>query len=215
MQNVFEKIMELKPETWAILVSLIAMAVLLILFRKKWNTRMLAYAAICIAIGFVLSCIRLYRMPQGGSVTPGSMFPVMLFSWAFGPTAGITASVAYGLLQLLQDFYAMHPVSLIMDYVLAFGMLGLTGFFKKNLTLGIFVAGVGRWLWHFLSGFIFFAEYAWEGWNPVPYSAVYNLSVIGPDLLICIALSLIPRVKRFAETFRNNAQPIVRESSRK
>ena len=56
---------------------------------KKWNARTVAFGAISIALSLVLSCIRLYRMPQGGSVTLGSMLPIMLFSAAYGVGPGL------------------------------------------------------------------------------------------------------------------------------
>jgi thiamine transporter len=197
-QSVFERVMEFKPATWGMIITLVALAIVFLLFRKKWDTRMLTYGAICIAIAFVLSYIRIWRMPQGGSITPASMFPIMLFAWVFGPRAGISAAVIYGAMQLFQDFYVVHLLSLVMDYILAFACLGLTGFFKKNITLGIVVACVGRWFWHTLSGYIFFAEYTWAGWNPLLYSIVYNFLVVGAEGLVCIVVSQIPRVRSFA-----------------
>ena len=155
--SIFEKFAEIKTATWISLFALVALALILLLAKKKWDTRALTYGAMCIALSFILSYIRLYRMPQGGSITPGSMLPLMLYAYAFGPSAGMAAGVVYGLLQLLQDFYVMHPVSLIMDYILAFAMLGCAGFAKKHLSWGVLIAGAGRWFWQFLSGFIFFA----------------------------------------------------------
>lgn len=203
----FENLLSLKAATWGCLAALIVVAVILIFCRKKWNTRMVTYGAVCIALSFILSCIRLYRMPQGGSITPGSMLPMMMYSYAFGPAAGIAAGAVYGLLQLLQDFYVTHPISLLMDYVLAFAMLGLAGFSKKKLCWGVLMAGAGRWFWHFLSGFIFFAEYAWDGWNPVVYSGVYNAIVVFPDVLICFVIALIPAIDRLANDLKAKMRP--------
>lgn len=200
--EVFSEFASLKAATWISLAALLALAAILVLCRKKWDTRMLTYGAMCIALSFILSYIRLYRMPQGGSITPGSMLPMMLYAYAFGPSAGIAAGVVYGLLQLLQDFYVMHPVSLIMDYILAFAMLGFAGFARRHLAAGALLAGAGRWLWHFLSGFIFYGMYAWEGWNPIVYSAVYNAIVIGPDLLICVGIACIPAIDRLANNLK-------------
>lgn len=201
--DMFSKFPEIKTGVWISLAAILVFGLLLILFRKRWTTRMLTYGAVCIALSFILSYIRIYRMPQGGSITPGSMLPLMLYSYVFGPAAGISAGAIYGLLQLFQDFYVVHPVSLLMDYVLAFAMLGLAGFSKKHLAPGVLLAGVGRWFWHFLSGFIFFGSYAWEGWNPVAYSAVYNGIVIGPDLLICFVIALIPAISHLADRLRD------------
>ena len=188
--DMFYKFPEIKPVVWISLAAIVVFGLLLFFFRKKWTTRMLTYGAMCIALSFVFSYVRLYRMPQGGSITLASMLPLMVYAYVFGPAAGISAGAVYGILQLVQDFYVVHPVSLLMDYILAFAMLGLAGCFKKNIIPGVILAGIGRWFWHFLSGFIFFGSYAWEGWNPVAYSAVYNGIVIGPDLLICLILAI-------------------------
>ncbi len=203
--SIFSEFAEIKPATYIFLLALVTLGVLLLLMRsKKWSVRALTFGALCIAISFILSYLKFYSFPQGGTVTPGSMFPLMLYSYAFGPVAGFSAGVLYGLLQLFQDFYVTHPLSLIMDYVLAFGMLGLASLPKKNLTLAVLLAGFGRWFWHFLSGFLFFAEYAWEGWNPILYSAVYNMLYIGPDLIICVIISLIPRIRKLGADLREN-----------
>lgn len=204
--SIFEKFAEIKTATWISLFALVALGLILLLAKKKWDTRALTYGAMCIALSFILSYIRLYRMPQGGSITPGSMLPLMLYAYAFGPSAGMAAGVVYGLLQLLQDFYVMHPVSLIMDYILAFAMLGCAGFAKKHLSWGVLIAGAGRWFWQFLSGFIFYGMYAWEGWNPVVYSAAYNGLVIGPEIIICMIIACIPAIDRMANQLKTNVR---------
>ena len=72
---------------WIAVGVLVALGVILLAIgktSKKWTAKTVAFGALAIALSFVLSCIRLYRMPQGGSVTPGSMLPLMLFSASFG-----------------------------------------------------------------------------------------------------------------------------------
>ena len=72
-------------EVWISFSTLIALGVVLLAIahtRKLWTTKAIAYGALSVALSFVLSCIRLFRMPNGGSVTPGSMLPIMLFSAA-------------------------------------------------------------------------------------------------------------------------------------
>ena len=77
---VFKKLLEVPWYTWAVLGILVVAGVLLALNAKKirWHSRSLSMGAMCVAIAFVLSCIRLYRMPQGGSITPASMLPLIL-----------------------------------------------------------------------------------------------------------------------------------------
>ncbi|SHF55493.1 Thiamine transporter protein (Thia_YuaJ) [Caldanaerobius fijiensis DSM 17918] len=86
---------------------------------------------------------------------------------------------------------------------LAFGALGIAGFFKKSLPLGIIAGGVGRFIFHFISGFVFFASYAPKGMNPVYYSLVYNATVIGPELVICLVVYAIPQVRKAIKALSN------------
>ena len=197
--QMFEKFAELSPNTIAVLALLVLIGVGgTIIIRKSrqinFTTRMLVFASICIALSFVLSYIRLARMPQGGSITPASMLPVMAFAYIFGPVPGVIAGIAYGFLQFIQDSYLVHWIQLFIDYPIAFGCLGLAGLFRKNFRLGILVAVLGRFLMHFLTGIIFFAEYAGDQ-HVVLYSLGYNGSYLAVELAICLIIVSLPQVK--------------------
>ena len=104
LQDAVSKFGKTPLEAWITFAALLAMGVVLLVITrssKKWNTRMLAFGALSIALSFVLSCIRLFRMPNGGSVTPASMLPIMLFSAAYGIGPGFMAGIVYGVLQAL------------------------------------------------------------------------------------------------------------------
>ncbi|MGI6706194.1 MAG: energy-coupled thiamine transporter ThiT [Clostridia bacterium] len=208
LQSVFKDFAEISTPTIIALAILLVVALVFYISSRKraWNARMLVYGALCIAIAFTLSYVRIVRFPQGGSITPASMLPVMAFAFMFGPAPGLLAGTVYGLLQLLQDFYVVHPVQLIIDYILAFGALGLAGFFRKNFILGVFTGGFVRLLCHFVSGMVFFAEYAPPGQPAAIYSLIYNISVIGPDILICLAVAMLPQVKNMMKRLQDSAQ---------
>lgn len=107
--------------------------------------------------------------------------------------------VAYGVLQILIDPYILFPLQLVVDYLLAFGALGLSGLFansKNGLLKGYLVGILGRYVFVVLSGWIFFAEYAWEGWAPLPYSLVYNGIYIFAEAAITFVLLAIPAVRK-------------------
>ena len=191
----FKKLGEVEVSIWITLAALIVLAVVL-MKQKKWSTRMLVTASICIALGFVLSCIRLYRMPQGGSITAFSMLPVMFFAYLFGPVPGLFAGAVYGLLQLVQGFYAAHPAALILDYILAYTALGLAGFFPKHFWMGISAAAIGRLVFHVLSGILFFADATPEGQTAFGYSFGYNATYILPEAALCILVIILPPVKK-------------------
>jgi len=85
-----------------------------------------------------------------------------------------------------------------MDYPVAFGALGLSGFFwkqKYGLYTGYVVGVLGRFVFSTLSGVLFFASYAWEGWNPLAYSMVYNGGYLFAEMAITLALLLVPAVR--------------------
>ena len=205
--EMFEKFAEIPVGTWIALGLIVAFGVVMMCFttKVKWNAKMLAYAALCIAISFVLSYIRLFRMPQGGSITPASMLPVMMFAYAFGFGPGLVCSMAYGVLQMFQDMYIVGWVQATLDYVLAFGSLALVALFRGwksplNFSVGVVVAGIVRVFFHVLSGVVYFAEYAPEGMDPLVYSLGYNLSSVGVDALICAVIAFIPGVRKFARS---------------
>ena len=207
---IIEKLFKVPWYTWAVLVLLVAAGIVLAVGSRKaaWNSHRLAMGAMCIAIAFVLSCIRLFRMPQGGSITPAAMLPLVLFMVAAGPLQGLVVGFAYGLLQLITDPYVIHPIQLLVDYPLAYGamILGCLAALlplKKQwqLPIAVLLAGVGRYLMAVLSGAVFFAEYAGEQ-NAWVYSLVYNLSYLGPDTLVCMVVACIPGMTRLVDMIR-------------
>jgi thiamine transporter len=209
----FAEFAEVKLITWVILCVIILVPILLLILKKRSQnstkyrnkTMMLTYSGLCIALSFILSYIRLYHWPQGGSVTPASMLPMFVFAVLFGPIPGIIAGVAYGLLQIIQDAYIIHWAQLLLDYPLAFGAMGLAGLFRKNITAAAFVGGFGRFLMHFLSGAIFFGSYAPEGMNVFLYSLIVNGLIIGSETLICMAVTLIPSVRGLVNRLQKKA----------
>ena len=102
--------------------------------RQTARDRVLAISAggISIAMATVLSLIKLYKMPQGGSVTPASMLPILLYALCFGPGWGLAVGVVYGVVQLAVEPYWMNPLQVFFDYIAAFGLLGLAGFFAHS-----------------------------------------------------------------------------------
>ena len=161
--------------------------------------RTLVAGAMCVAVAFVLSYIKLFSMPMGGSVTLCSMLPIFLFADRFGLKNGLLAGLAYGLLQFIQKPEIYHWAQVILDYPLAFTALGLAGVFalSKNsafrawsLPAGCVVGGAGRLLCSVISGAVFFGAYAPEGMNAWLYSFLYNGAYLGVDTALCVLLSV-------------------------
>jgi thiamine transporter len=100
--------------------------------KSIWNTKTLALGAMCIALSTVLSLIKLFELPNGGSVTPASMLPMMLFSYVYGTVPGLLLGAVYGLLQFLFGGWFLSVPQMLMDYPIAFAMIGLAGLFNKH-----------------------------------------------------------------------------------
>ena len=165
----------------------------------KLTVKQLAFCAMSLALGTLLSEIKIIDFPWGGSATLLSMLVICLPGYLFGLGAGLMTGVAYGVLQILIDPYILFPLQLVVDYLLAFGALGLSGLFansKNGLLKGYLVGILGRYVFVVLSGWIFFAEYAWEGWAPLPYSLVYNGIYIFAEAAITFVLLAIPAVRK-------------------
>lgn len=197
-----------------LLVILIVLFLLTAMFFAKGKTqklsvRQLAFCAAAVALGTVLSNIKLLHFPTGGSITLLSMLVICLPGCWFGLGAGLMSGVAYGILQLLIDPYVLFPAQLIVDYLLAFGALGLSGLFanaKNGVIKGYLAAVAGRYLFAVLSGWLFFGAYAWEGWNPLAYSLVYNAIYIFTEAAITIILLLLPPVKKTLRQLKQMAE---------
>lgn len=196
---------EISLTTWAILAGLLILGVVLYIItrdRRKWSTRMMANASLCIALAFILSFIKLYEMPQGGSVTLASMLPVFMFAYAYGVAPGLCVGFAYGLLQFIQGGWFVHPVQFLLDYPLAFAMLGFAGIAKKlpenwGLIPGILLGTLLRFLCAFLTGVFFWGDGAGEQ-NVLIYSAVYNGTYLIPETFICLVLAMVPQIRKLA-----------------
>lgn len=191
-QEMVEKFAETPATTWiAVLVIVLLGAILLLAgkTRKQWTAKTVAYAALAISLSFVLSLIRLYRMPSGGSVTPASMLPVMLFAAAFGMGPGLLAGAVLGVLQYLQGGWFLNVWQFLLDYVLAYAALGLCGLYKpmKQKPWGIYaamiIAVLARLVSATLAGYMFWDTAFWA-------SVVYNGFYLVPDTAICILLAI-------------------------
>lgn len=152
--------------------------------ETRFDTKVLAEVSVMVALSLVLNFIKVYQLPQGGSITLASMVPVLLISFRRGPKVGVFSGVVFGMAQMLLDGWFYSPVGMILDYPLAFGALGLAGIFRKTPLIGVVVSLATRFLSHFISGVVFFGMYAPEGMSPIVYSAVYNGSYMLPEMVI-------------------------------
>jgi len=163
---------------------------------KTVDTKILAEAIVIIALANVLYVISKFyfpflKLPQGGSITLGSMIPLLWFALRRGLRWGVEAGIVYGLVHMVISGDIYYPTQILLDYPLAFGALGLAGAFKNQPVVGIGLGILGRFVCHFVSGVIFFGQYAWEGWNVFAYSAAYNATYLVPEFIISATVIFI------------------------
>ena len=168
------------------------------------KTKQLTTCAMLIALATVLMLLSkiLPSMPWGGSVTLASMAPLIMISYLMGPKQGILSGIAYAVIQMLTGFYPPPTQTVpafilvvLLDYLLAFGVLGLAGFFyrmfgKKRWAIplsGAIVTSL-RYLCHILSGILIWGVYAEEGQTVLAYSLIYNGSYMIPEIIITTAV---------------------------
>ena len=165
--------------------------------KSHLKLRALCEGAIMVALAYVLSFIKLFELPQGGSIDIG-MLPIFLYCarWGFGP--GLLASFVYSFLQLLQGGgFVIGWQSILGDYIVAYTLLGLAGLFHKNpygYFYGVLVGGLARFLSHYITGATLWAEYMPDTvfgmtmTSPWFYSALYNGSYMLVDMIVCVVV---------------------------
>jgi thiamine transporter len=162
-------------------------------------TKTLTFSAAAIALATIASLIKIYSLPMGGSATLFSMLFICLIGYWFGTKVGLTTAVAYGILQFIIKPEIYHPVQPIVDYIFAFGALGLSGLFSKwknGLIIGYLVGVFGRFCFSTLSGLIFFTDYAETTFiTGLIASTAYNISYIWPEALITVVILFVPPVQ--------------------
>ena len=169
-----------------------------------WGVQAYAEIGVAIALAAVLGQVRLFAMPQGGSVSL-ELLPVIFIAVRRGVVPGLVTGVVYGFLQLaLPGAFVFHPLQALLDYPLAFGALAVGGFVAvtgwRSLAVAVAFACAARFVFHFLSGLIFFAEYA-PGWEaPWLYSLTYNVLYLLPEAVLTAVL-LWPLLKAYDAAF--------------
>ena len=186
----------------------------------RTKTPKLVLAAILVALAVALSFAKLWDMPMGGSVTLGSMLPIMLLSLALGVKWGLAGSTVFVLFQLAQALiegnvfpYCETGLTLVIcvlfDYVVPFGILGLTGVLRSlrigrfrhfGAYAGIVIACVIRFLSHYITGVAIWGQWAPEGMGKYLYSLLYNGGFMLPELGITLVLAALlleaPEIRR-------------------
>lgn len=198
----------------ALIVIIAALVILTALIRNKetdkkanqkaFSVKQLVFSAMALALGFIMSYIKIVHMPWGGSITLCSMLFITLIGYWYGPKIGLTAGFAYGILQFVQGGggYILSPLQACMDYILAFAALGLSGFFYKKangLIKGYLFAIFVRGLFHSIGGYLYWMDYMPENFPTSLasiYPIAYNYAYILAEGIITIVILMLPPVKQ-------------------
>jgi len=173
------------------------------------KVRKITECAIMIALASVLSMLKIYEAPLGGSVTLFSMVPIILIGIRHGPIWGLSTGFIYSVIQLILGLGNVSYVPtvtgivlcVLFDYIVAFTLLGLGGLFDKltakplvNMIAGILFVCILRYISHLISGAVVWYEITkLGGWNDYvqtvgmwTYSVVYNLQYMLPETIITL-----------------------------
>ncbi len=183
--------------------------------NSKKKTKIMVESAVLIAASIILSFFKLYEAPLGGAVTLFSMMPIMVISLRHGLVWGLGSGIVFSLFKLWMGAgnFAYVPtltgiiVVVLLDYILAFTVIGIAGIFrnckilkneKANMTLttfmGVLLAFFARFMCHFINGAVVWYEITKNlEWNEYVqtvgmwlYSFVYNITYIGPETVMGI-----------------------------
>lgn len=172
------------------------------------TTKKITTSALMIALATVLMLVsKLIPAPwlQGGSVTLASMVPIIIIGVILGTKWGLSAAFAFSLIQMMSGFYPPPTQSfgsfvlvIFLDYILAYGVLGLSGVFYKVYGKGRLACPLSgltvtllRYVCHILSGLLIWGVYAPEGQSVLAYSVIYNGTYMIPEIIITtLVLSL-------------------------
>ena len=160
----------------------------------------LTESALMIAFSTVLSVVQLVQLPYGGSVTAASLLPIVLIAYRHGTRWGLFTGLVHGILQLFMGIKNVMGVSLgaviailLLDYLVAFAVLGLGGVFRSlfrrqgdALAAGTLLGCVLRYACHVASGCTVWAEYNYTSLPTFAYSAVYNATYMLPETIITV-----------------------------
>lgn len=180
---------------------------------KSQTIKRLVTSAVMLSLAMVLSMIKVWKMPLGGSVTLLSMLPVCILSIKYGVKWGLFSAFVYGVMQMFLDLGSLMSWGMtvriwigciVFDYILAYTVLGLSGSFQNKgvwgIIIGIALSVSLRFVCHFISGTIFFDIWCPDGWNLYLYSICYNGTYMLPEMIFtvigAVALFKVPQTTR-------------------
>ena len=167
----------------------------------KQGAKRLALAGMTLGLSFALSYVKFSPVASGGSITLASMVPLLIYAYFYGVADGLLVGLIFGLLNFISGPWILTPMTFVLDYLLAYGCIGLMGLSDKlqrksqkqtlAVVLGVLIVYIARFTCHLCSGFIYFAESAiwvefpeWALSNAFVYSFIYQCLYLPFDCLI-------------------------------
>lgn len=170
--------------------------------NRNRSTLVLAEISIMAGLAVILDLLTFLRFwPQGGSVSL-AMVPIFIMAFRRGVKAGVITGLIFGLLNMIYNPFIVHWLQALLDYPIAFAVVGLAGLFMlkpeqtkgfKTLMIigGVLVGTALRFLSHFVAGVVWFGEFAPEGTPVYVYSFGYNMSYLLPTFIVCVIIVII------------------------
>lgn len=197
----------------ALAVILLAAAVIFFCSKnsstRKMTTQQLVTCAVALALAYVTSYIKLFKLPFGGSVTLFSMLFIVLIGYWYGAKIGILTGLVYGIFQFLQEPYVLSLFQVCCDYILAFGAMGIAGFFSKSKKHGLvkayLAAILARGAFHALGGYLYWMDYTPSNFPKsltALYPIIYNYSFILAEGILTVIVISIPAVSKALNQIR-------------
>lgn len=194
----------------AVVLLLGVIALICIKGKRRYDAKHIAAAGICVSLSFALSYAKISPLQYGGSITLASFVPVLIYAYVYGIADGFLVGIIHGLLNFISGPYILTGATFLLDYILAFASIGLMGFARKftkkitfNVVLGALLVYAARFLFHWVSGIIYFAHNsvwvdlpAWALRNGALYSFIYQCVYVPADCAICaVVLYLLAKFK--------------------
>lgn len=197
----------------ALAVILLAAAVIFFCSKnsstRKMTTQQLVTCAVALALAYVTSYIKIFKLPFGGSVTLFSMLFIVLIGYWYGAKIGILTGLVYGIFQFLQEPYVLSLFQVCCDYILAFGAMGVAGFFSKSKKHGLvkayLAAILARGAFHALGGYLYWMDYMPSNFPKsltALYPIIYNYSFILAEGFLTVIVISIPAVSKALNQIR-------------
>ncbi len=170
--------------------------------------RGIAEIGIAVALSLLLAFFNLPILPNGGQISL-DMLPIILLALVRGSNQGMVAGLMYGCLHALQEPFVVHPLQFLLDYPLAYAVLGVAGlsFFRAHTWAAIISAVAMRFLCHTISGVIFIDVFLGQQNLPASpwlWSASYNGTFLLPSALALWVI--IPPIKKAMQSYGISAK---------